>query len=553
MLRSLYLKNFVLIDEANLDFTEGFSVFTGETGAGKSILIDAIGLLCGDRLTVDTIRKSADKMIVEGAFEIRSEIARKILDDNGFSDDEVTVISRELTLEGKSVNRCNGRIVPVSFLRELGPAMVDIHSQHDTQYLLNVKYHRTLLDQFGRHDELMATTAATYKAYDRLQKEYDELSQTSLNPDDLGFLRYQIDEIDGAELMIGEDEALETQQKTMMAFEKISSRLNTAIEYLEDDGGILTKFYEVQKLVEGIKEMEEVQAISKDLDEIYYALQDKSETLKEIHGRLYFDEGELNRIQDRLFLITKLKRKYGRKITDILDRRTEFQQKIDRIENRAEVLDRLQKQIDEAKLAFLQQASMLREARTADASKLCVDIKKQLDSLSLTNAEFQIILSEANPSVYGIDNVEFLVSMNKGEDPKPLVKVASGGELSRLMLGLKVIFSRLQGIETVIFDEIDSGVSGRVASAIGIKMHDLSKGAQVFAVTHLGQVAACGDAHYLVAKNSDALRTHTLITRLDMEGRIDALAAIASGTMSETARQAARELLQHHQERISTP
>ena len=177
------------------------------------------------------------------------------------------------------------------------------------------------------------------------------------------------------------------------------------------------------------------------LDEIYYALQDKSETLKEIHGRLYFDEGELNRIQDRLFLITKLKRKYGRKIADILDRKTEFQQKIDRIENRAEVLDRLQKQIDEAKLAFLQQASILREARTVDARKLCVDIKKQLDSLSLTNAEFQIILSEANPSPYGIDNVEFLVSMNKGEDPKPLVKVASGGELSRLMLGLKVIFS----------------------------------------------------------------------------------------------------------------
>jgi len=553
MLRSLYLKNFVLIDEANLDFQAGLSVFTGETGAGKSILIDAIGLLCGDRMTVDAIRKSADKMIVEGAFEIRSATGRQVLEASGFGDDEVTVLTRELNIDGKSVNRCNGRIVPVSFLKELGSVGIDIHSQHDTQYLLNVKTHRTLLDQFGRHPDLLIKTTETYQVFDRLQQEFDDLSTSSLNPEDLGFLHFQIEEIQNADLKIGEDDELENKQRAMMAFEKISTRLNAAIGLLDDEGGIMEKFHEVQKHIEGVKEMDEVQSIATSLDEIYYTLQDKSEALKDAFNSLYFDENELNRIQERLFYIAKLKRKYGRRIIDILQRKDEFEAKVQRIENRAEVLDNLQMQIDKAKDEFMQQAKVLRAARTADARRLEVDIKKQLVTLSLPNADFAIVLSEANESVHGIDNVEFLISMNKGEDKKPLVKVASGGELSRLMLGLKVIFSGLQGIETVIFDEIDAGVSGKVASAIGIKMHELADSAQVFAVTHLGQVAACADAHYLVSKTSDAQRTHTFIRELDDAGRIEALAAIANGTLTPAALIAAEELLAHHRAALAKP
>jgi DNA repair protein RecN (Recombination protein N) len=551
MLKSLYLKNFVLIDEANLDFQAGFSVFTGETGAGKSILIDAIGLLCGDRMTVDLIRKSYDKMIVEGAFEIHSAAGRQLLDNNGFTDDEIIVLNRELTSEGKSVNRCNGRVVPVSFLKEFGAIVIDIHSQHDTQYLLNVKYHRFLLDQFGSHKDLLLGTSESFRTFDRIQNEFDNLSTTSLNPEDLGFLRYQIEEIDNAQLRIGEDDELENKQRAMMAYEKISLRLSAAVALLDDEGGILEKFHDVQKQVDGVKEMEEIASISRELDEVYYVLQDKSEALKDALNRLVYDENELNRIQDRIFLISKLKRKYGRRIVDILQKKDEFEAKIERIENRAEVLDRLQKQIDVAKEEFLRNAVMLREARMQDATTLEAEIKKQLTDLSLPNAEFAIVLSDTAESVHGIDNVEFLISMNKGEDKKPLVKVASGGELSRLMLGLKVIFSALQGIETVIFDEIDGGVSGRVASAIGIKMHDLARGAQVFAVTHLGQVAACADTHYLVSKTSDAQRTHTLIKRLDDEGRVEALASIASGTSSPTSLAAAQELLAHHRARLA--
>ncbi|MGB7594612.1 MAG: DNA repair protein RecN [Erysipelotrichaceae bacterium] len=553
MLRSLYLKNFVLIDEANLDFQAGLSVFTGETGAGKSILIDAIGLLCGDRMTIDAIRKSADKMIVEGAFEIQSATGRQVLEANGFGDDDITVLSRELSTDGKSVNRCNGRIVPVSFLKELGAVGIDIHSQHDTQYLLNVKTHRTLLDQFGRHPDLLMKTAETYQVFDRLQQEFDDLSTSSLNPEDLGFLHFQIEEIQNADLKIGEDDELENKQRAMMAFEKISTRLNAAIGLLDDEGGIMEKFHEVQKYIEGVKEMDEVQSIATSLDEIYYTLQDKSEALKEAFNSLYFDENELNRIQERLFYIAKLKRKYGRRIIDILQRKDEFLAKVQRIENRAEVLDNLQLQIDKAKDDFMRQATELRVARTADARRLEAEIKKQLVTLSLPNADFAINLGEANESVHGIDNVEFLISMNKGEDKKPLVKVASGGELSRLMLGLKVIFSGLQGIETVIFDEIDAGVSGKVASAIGIKMHELANSAQVFAVTHLGQVAACADKHYLVSKTSDSQRTHTYISELDDAGRIEALAAIANGTLTPAALTAAEELLAHHRAVLLKP
>ncbi len=553
MLRSLYLKNFVLIDEANLDFQAGLSVFTGETGAGKSILIDAIGLLCGDRLNVDYIRKSADKMIVEGAFEISSINGKLILEANGFADEEITVLTRELSLDGKSVNRCNGRVVPVSFLKELGSTVIDIHSQHDTQYLLNVKTHRSLLDQFGLHTDLSSATSDAYKIFFRLQDEFDELALSSLNPEDLGFLRYQIDEIDSAQLKLGEDDELENKQRAMMAFEKISTRLNAAVGLLEDEGGILEKFHEVQKQVDGIKEMDEIQPIAGALEEIYYSLQDKSEALKEAFNRLYFDENELNLIQERLFLIAKLKRKYGRRIVDILQRKEEFETKVQRIENRAEVLDRLQSQIDKAHELFMKQASALREARLADALKLETEIKKQLVTLSLPNAEFAIVIGDASESVHGIDAVEFLISMNKGEDQKPLIKVASGGELSRLMLGLKVIFSGLQGIETVIFDEIDAGVSGRVASAIGIKMHELANTAQVFAVTHLGQVAACADTHYLVSKTSDAQRTHTLIQQLDDAGRIDALAGIANGSLTAVAKTAAEELLAYHRGKLTKP
>jgi len=553
MLRSLYLKNFVLIDEANLEFDNVFSVFTGETGAGKSILIDAIGLLCGDRMTTDVIRRSSDKMIVEGAFDVTSQFGKQILTDNGFGDDDLIVLNRELTIDGKSVNRCNGRIVPVSFLRELGSAIVDIHSQHDTQYLLNVKYHRTLLDQFGNHPELLRKVSDSYKGYESLVKEYDEISNHRLNPDDLSFLRYQIEEIEAADLKIGEDEELETQQRAMMAFEKISTRLSAAISLLDDEGGVMEKFYEVQKQIEGVKEMDEVVTINQALDEIYYALQENSEQIKDIHNRLYFDENELNRIQDRLFLIAKLKRKYGKHISEIFERRDEFKAKIEQIENREVVLERLSKQIEQAKATYLIEAQKLSEKRKTDAIVLCQRLQEQLHSLSLVHAKFTIAITESGLSSNGIDGVEFLVSMNVGEEPKPLIKVASGGELSRLMLGLKVIFSKLQGIETVIFDEIDSGVSGKVASAIGMKMHALSQTAQVFSVTHLGQVAACADAHYLVLKSSDATRTHTLITRLEREERIDALASIASGTLSDTARLAAQELLDHHQTLIRTP
>ena len=548
MLTSIYLKNFVLIDEASLSFHPGFSVFTGETGAGKSILIDAIGILSGDRLTTEVLKKDSDRLIIEGVFQINSETTRSFLAESGYdTEDNMTVITRELNSLGKSTNRCNGRVVPVSFLRDLSATLIDIHSQHDTQYLLNTKYHRSLLDNYGNYHELFDNVSEKYSLFDSLRKEYRDKVNTSFNPDDLEFIQFQIKEIEDAALKINEDEELETQQKAMMAYEKISLRINHCLELLDDEEGIATKLFDVQKNLSAIEEDPEIVELAHQFDDLFYQIQDKTELLKDYFSKLYFDENELNKIQERLFNIARLKRKYGHTIQEILDIKTELDKRIEMIEHRAEYLADLEVKMAKAEKSYTETALLLREQRKKAALSLEKEITKQLKELYLENARFSVAFTDSDATKYGLDEIEFMISMNSGENLKPLAKVASGGELSRLMLGLKVIFTKLQGIETVIFDEIDSGVSGRVATAIGKKMHDLANNSQVFAVTHLGQVAACGDAHYLVNKLQTSTATHTEIIELDRQKRIEALALIASGHLTAATLSAAEELLKENQ------
>ncbi len=552
MLTSIYLKNFVLIEEASLSFHPGFSVFTGETGAGKSILIDAIGILSGDRLTTDVLKKDSDRLIIEGVFQIDSETTRTFLRESGYdTDDNMMVITRELNSGGKSTNRCNGRIVPVGFLRDLSSTLLDIHSQHDTQYLLNTKYHRSLLDSYGNYPVLFGKVNEKYSLFDALRKEYRDQVSSSFNPDDLEFLQFQIKEIEDAALKLNEDEELEIQQKTMMAYEKISLRINHSLELLDDDEGIATKLFDVQKNLSAVEEDPEIIELAHQFDDLYYQIQDKTERLKDYFSKLYFDENELNKIQERLFNIARLKRKYGHSIQAILDKKAELDNRIDMIEHRTEYLADLEVKMAKAEQTFIEIALTLREERKKSALKLEKEITQQLKELYLENAKFSVDFIDAEANKYGLDEIEFMISMNRGENLKPLAKVASGGELSRLMLGLKVIFTKLQGIETVIFDEIDAGVSGRVATAIGKKMHDLATTSQVFAVTHLGQVAACSDAHYLVNKLQTSTTTHTEIIELDRLKRIEALALIASGNLTPATLSAAEELLKENQLLVS--
>lgn len=544
MLQSLYLKNYILIDELRLEFKSGFSVFTGETGAGKSILIDAIGLLMGDRFTSDMIRHDCEKAIIEAVFSTQSEYVRTIFNtfDYDFDLNEL-IISRELTQEGRSINRINNRSVPVNLLKEIGQYLVDIHSQNDTQYLLNNRYHLQLLDAYNVDRVLLDEVKVLYHNYAEIKNELNLKEKNDLNPDDLDFLSFQSVEIDEANLVDGEDEVLEHEQRLLMSFEKISTRLTSAIELLDENDGARIKLYESIKALRHIEEMDSILSITNAIDELYYNLVEQIEALKDKFNGLSFDEDRLNQIQGRIFQINKLKKKYGRTIALILKHGDELKERMHAIAHREEVLEQLRRKCELAYKLFEERALTLREKRKLKAKALETAIIKEIRDLYLDKAQFSIVFSETSAHASGLDFIEFLISMNPGENLKPLIKVASGGELSRLMLGMKVIFNDLQSIETVIFDEIDSGVSGRVATAIGQKMASLSKSAQVFSVTHLGQVAACSKTHYLVSKHQAEHITNTRIEELQDEGRIYELAMIASGSHTDNALLAAKELL----------
>ncbi|MBN2877302.1 MAG: DNA repair protein RecN [Bacilli bacterium] len=552
MLQNLYLKNYILIDELRLDFKSGFSVFTGETGAGKSILIDAIGLLMGDRFTADMIRHGSDKAIIEAVFSTNSKHIASLLSDLNYDFDlNELIISRELSQEGRSINRINNRSVPVSLLKEIGQYLVDIHSQNDTQYLLNNRYHLQLLDAYNIDRELIEDVKQLYHVYAKLKNELNEKEKHDLNPDDLDFLSFQSLEIENANLVIGEDEELEAQQRLLMSFEKVSTRLTSAIDLLDENEGARVKIYEAVKALRHIEEMETLQPITTAIDELYFILVEQIEELKERFNGLSFDEDRLNQIQDRIFQINKLKKKYGRTIEQIIEQHADINERIHAIEHREEVLEQLRRDCARAYKQFELRALELRKMRKNNARALETAIIKEIRDLYLEKAQFSIIFNEVSANQYGLDFVEFLISMNPGESLKPLIKVASGGELSRLMLGMKVIFNDLQSIETVIFDEIDSGVSGRVATAIGQKMSSLARHAQVFSVTHLGQVAACSKTHYLVSKVQANTITNTNIIELSEEGRIQELAMIASGSNTQNALSAAQELLRHNQNLVN--
>ena len=318
MLKSLYIKNYILIDELRLDFKSGFSVFTGETGAGKSILIDAIGLLMGDRFSSDLIRHGNDKAVLEAVFYSDNKMIHQLLLNYGIEiDSDELIISRELTRDGRSVNRLNNRSIAINILKELSVFLIDIHSQNDTQYLLNNKYHLNLLDEYNPDSNLLSSVKTLFQEYDSIRKELNHKEKTEYNPDDLEFLEFQINEINQANLVEGEDVELESKQKMMMSFEKISTRLKNAIDLFDENDGVSIKFHDALKQLHYIDELDDVKRVNEELNDLYYVLNDKIAELKHSFNSLSFDEDSLNAIQDRLFLINRLKKKYGKSISDI--------------------------------------------------------------------------------------------------------------------------------------------------------------------------------------------------------------------------------------------
>ena len=541
MIKHLYIENFILIDKLSLDFENGFSAFIGETGAGKSILIDAISLLCADRGSSSYISKGKDKAIIEGTFDLSNDKhALNVLQDAGFNVEDDVTFTRELSLNGKSVARIDHRIVSLSLLKDVLKDEIDIHGQRDNAYLLNVNEHIHLLDEYLNVSELKASVSNLYQIFKSLCDEKEKALQETYNENDLEYFEYQLKEINDANLQIGEDEELEQKEKLFHTLKNSYSKFNEIIFLYDSIDG---EFYELNKKIQSIDENSELDSIKEHINDSYYNLSDSISSLKNFYSNIDISEEEINEVEERLFVIQKLKHKYGHSIQDILNKKEELEKQISMYANRTEFLNNLDHKMDEAYKNFLVQAKKLSEIRKKGKDKLDKEIISHLKDLSLPNAKFFTQIKEAKANINGIDQVEFLISMNKGEDLKPLSKTASGGELSRLMLGLKVIFTKLQGIQTIIFDEIDTGVSGAVASAIGKKMLVLSNDCQVFTVTHLAPVAAYANNHYLVKKKTLQDSTITSVMKLNRKETIEQLALISSGTVSDLSVHAAEELL----------
>ncbi|NBK97300.1 MAG: DNA repair protein RecN [Erysipelotrichia bacterium] len=546
MIREIYVKNFILIDELHLQFANDFSCFSGETGAGKSLLIDAISILCGARCSSQYIQKGAQKAFIEATIELsENHLANQLIREAGYEiEDHTFVISREFNQEGKSVARFNQRVTTLSFIKEIMQLLVDIHSQHDNQYLLNNKFHLSLLDSYVNEKTLLKNVRELYQQYQKAEKKLQTLIHEDANPDDLEYLQFQLNEMETMNIKENEVDELEMKQKEMAAFDKISSSLSDAISTIENSR--YEQLYHIQKQLDFIDD-EQVSNAKEEIMNAYYSVDEQLSILKDYQSHLHFDEHTFNEIQSRLFDINKMFRKHGGSYKTYIQKQESIKEQIAFIENRQSFIDEQNKQVEEYKNAFLKESRKLSEVRKEKALNLQLEVQKELKELHLPNAVFMIRFDE-KMNANGIDQVEFMISMNVGEDVKALAKVASGGELSRLMLGLKTIFNRLAKIETIIFDEIDNGVSGSVAYAIGKKMYTIAQHAQVFAVTHLAPVAVWADQHYLVVKKQDEKQTTSTISLLDKQAVIHELAMIAQGSQSEHSLLAAKELFERCQQ-----
>lgn len=546
MLKNLYIKNFVLIEELSLDFHDSFSSLTGETGAGKSIMIDAISLLSLERSSTSFIMKDKDVAIIEGTFDLTNDnYAKQVLEEAGFSVEDDTIFTREINKNGKSTSRINHRIVTFSLMQEALKYQIDIHNQRDNAYLLNVSNHLTLLDKYSKDEKELSKVKEKYEVLDRLLKEKDKALNETFSESDLEYFEYQIKEIDNSKLVIGEDLELEEKEKAYKTVKTSFDSINEIINLFRDE--IEGPLFNLNNKVSSLDNNETFNKIKENINDSYYSIDDSISSLSSYLNNFDFSEESINEMEERLFELQRLKRKYGTDIEGILKLREDLVSRVEMYENKQAFLDNIDKEIKKAKEDYDKAALALSKVRKSKAKDLDKEVIKHLKDLGLENAKFETEIKDRDASLLGSDDVEFYVSMNKGETLKPLNKTASGGELSRLMLGLKVIFTNLQGIETVIFDEIDTGVSGKIASEIGYKMKELGNSAQVFSVTHLAQVAACAKTNYKVIKETIKDNVRTSVKELKGDEIIEELALISTGVVTSSSLEAAKELYKRNQ------
>ena len=547
MLRLLHIENIAVIEQADILFEDGFNVMTGETGAGKSIVIDAISAILGERAYRDMIRTGCGKASVRAVFDRVPELSWFAENDVPY-EDELTV-QREIYLDGKNVCRVNGLPVSVGILKKLGLQLINIHGQHDSAALFDENYHLSFLDSFACNENLLEVYRQKYQSLQALRREMERLSMDeSEKLRRMENLKYQIEEISRAALKAGEDETLEARRKLLQNAEKLSDGLEEASRCLnggEDSDGAASLLAQAERALAKLTRFDEsLTALHDTVADLMYQVQDAAEQVGDRIYTMSYSADELERIEERLDIIHRLRRKYGATCEDILAYLDRAKAELDEIEFADEKMEQLRKK-EKAALREAKDAAMaLRESRKQAAAGLAERVLKELADLDMKKVQFSCEFTETELSPLGADAVAFYMSANLGEALKPLNKVASGGELARIMLALKNVLAERDYVPTLIFDEVDTGVSGRAAQHVAEKLKSVSKSKQVLCVTHLPQLAALADTHLLIAKAEHDGRTFTTVTPLDFEGRKRELARIIGGaTITETTLQSAAEML----------
>lgn len=550
MLDILHIENIAVIECAEITFNKGFNVLTGETGAGKSIVIDAISAVLGERAYRDMIRTGATKASVRAVF---SEVPQfEWFAENDVPYDCEVVIQREIYLDGRNICRVNGVPVSVGILRKLGVQLINIHGQHDSATLFDEENHLRYLDAFADHNERIDAYLENYKQYISLQKE---IARISMDEGEklrrLETLRYQIEEIQKADLKPGEDEELETRRKILQNAEKLSDGMHFAVSCLygdDDSDGAATMMEQAEReLTKLSRYTDAYDELRTRLTDLVYQVRDITDEIKDATNDLMYSSDELERIESRLDVIHKLRRKYGASCEDILAYLARAEQELNEIEFADEHLEKLTIKCKKAEENARRSAEMLRKSRQTTAQQLSERILTELAQLDMPKVQFSCEFTDIDLSLNGADQVAFYMSANAGEALKPMSKVASGGELARIMLAMKNVLAEQDRVQTLIFDEVDTGVSGRAAQKVAEKLRSVAKSKQVLCVTHLPQLAALGDTHLLIAKEERQGRTYTTVTPLNMEGRKRELARIIGGTnITENTLKSAEEMLVYH-------
>ncbi|HEL1075454.1 TPA: DNA repair protein RecN [Streptococcus equi subsp. zooepidemicus] len=550
MLLEISIKNFAIIEEISLNFENGMTVLTGETGAGKSIIIDAMNMLLGARASTEVIRHGADKAEIEGFFSVDSNPnLAAVLAESGISMEEELILRRDIFANGRSVSRINGQMVTVSTLKKLGQFLVDIHGQHDQEELMRPQLHQHILDSFGDEvfDQLKQSYQQIFDRYKALRRQALEKQKNEKEHQArLDLLAFQIGEIDAADLVRGEDDLLNQEKQRLLNHKKIADTLTSA--YLSLDNEDFSSLSQIRSSMNELLSIEdlapEYQLISAGVSEAYYILEEVTKQLSDTIDQLDFDAGRLQDIELRLDSINSLTRKYGGGVNDVLDYYANITKEYQLLSGGDRSSDELERELKALEKQLVLTASQLSDQRHALALELEADIKAELRELYMEKADFKVHFTRSKFNREGNESLEFYISTNPGEGFKPLVKVASGGELSRLMLAIKAAISKKEDKTSIVFDEVDTGVSGRVAQAIAKKIYKIGSYGQVLAISHLPQVIAIADNQYFISKESKEESTVSKAKLLTQEERVEEIAKMIAGAdVTEAARNQARELL----------